>query len=521
MVRHSKLFPLLLALLMTAVVGEAQAHAVLLSSEPASGSALVTSPKVIELNFNEPVQILALRILDEAGRDQTPENAPVSADERVTMQLGAGLPDGRYLVSWRVSSLDGHVVGGSFAFAVGASATVSPAVTAPGVEFPAWVLVGLRAISRIAILLGAGLALFCTLMPIPLWLYPTLHGAIRRLSGAALIALLLLTGADGAVRAGLGFSGLFTIDAWRAAYNAPTAWLQAITLVGLMLQLTTRRALLRSIGALLSLATLAAAGHVLTVLPDGLGQAIMIGHGLAAALWIGAIGPLRIAVARDAGPTTAALFRRFQSYGAVAVLGVLGSGISMAWLLLPRFSDLWESDYGIRLSAKLVAVSVMLFIALLNRFWLTHLALSGSARMRSRLVTILRLDIVAAVLAVVLAVGLSLGPPPLPSMQIALPGEHNSVQLTISPGRVGDNSAEILLLPSHTGISEPKRVELRILAPTAGIEATTYEARPISPGRFRVVGLPLWVAGPWQMQVGVLVDDFTMLRWETSVMLAK
>jgi copper transport protein len=365
-------------------------------------------------------------------------------------------------------------------------------------------------------LLAVGVALFRVLMPTRFGLYTVLPSAIRRLSIAALIAHLLLSGADGASRAGLGLAGLFAIDAWRAAYDTPTVWLQAITLIGLLLLIMTRSTFSQSIGALLSLATLAATGHVLAVLPDGIGQVLMVGHGLVAALWIGAIGPLRMALASDAGPTTAVLFRRFQSYGAVAVLGVLASGTTMAWLLLPRLSDLWLSDYGLRLFAKLAAVGVMLFIALINRAWLTRAALAGSSRMRQRLVTILRLDLVVAILAVVLAAGLSLGPPPLPSLQIILPGGPYAIQLTLSPGKVGDNSAEIVLLPSQAA-AEPKGVDLRILAPETGIEATVYEAHPVAPGRYRVTGLPLWMGGRWQMQVGVLVDDFTKLHWETTV----
>ena len=519
LVRQDKLFLLLLAFLITLVAGEARAHAVLLSTTPAADSALAASPKAIELNFNEPVQILALRILDAEAHDRTPQNPPANADGRVTLQLGTGLPEGRYLVSWRVTSLDGHVVGSTFAFAVGTGASAVPPAAAPSRGFPAWELVALQALSRVTLLLAAGVALFRVLMPAPIGLHAALCRAIRRLSVAALIAHLLLTGADGASRAGLGLPGLFAIDAWRAAYDTPTVWLQVITLIGLLVLIMTCSTLLQSIGALLSLATMAATGHVLALLPDGIGQALMVGHGLVAALWIGAIGPLRMALATDAGPTTAALFRRFQSYGAVAVLGVLGSGTTMAWLLLPRLSDLWLSDYGLRLSAKLATVGVMLFVALINRAWLTRAALAGSSRMRQRLVTILRLDLAVAILAVVLAAGLSLGPPPLPSLKIILPGGPYPIQLTLSPGKVGDNIAEIVLLPPQAAATEPKGVDLRILAPEIGIEAAVYQAHPVAPGRYRVTGLPLWMGGRWQMQVGVLVDDFTKLHWETTVIL--
>ncbi|MGE0119603.1 MAG: copper resistance CopC/CopD family protein [Dongiaceae bacterium] len=510
---------LLLALPMALAGGEARAHAVLLSSDPAAAGTVAAPPDSIELRFNEPVQVLALRIFDAEGADLTPADPPVSADGRVRLPLGDGLPDGRYLLSWRVNSLDGHVVGGAFTFAVGAATPAPSPGAAPRIAVSTWAVVALRALSRVTLLLAVGVALFRILLSPPPWLRPALDGAVRRLAAAAFVAHLLLAGADGALRAGLEPGNLLAIDAWRAAAAAPTAWLQAATSIGLLsLSLPiTLRPLARLAGALLSLATLAASGHVLTALPDGFGQALMCGHGLAAALWIGAIGPLRLALARDAGPQTAGLFRRFQTYGACAVCGVLGSGTAMAWLLLPRLADLWESDYGLRLSAKLAAVGVMLVVALVNRAWLTRPALSGSARMRRRLGAILGLDLAVAVLAVALAAGLSLGPPPPAGLQVRLSGDRYAVELTVVPGRIGDNNAEIVLRPNRGTPTEPKDVEIRIAAPAAGIEAETYRARYVAPGRYRVSGLPLWVAGPWQVRVGVLVDDFTKLYWETTV----
>jgi copper transport protein len=511
---------LLLVLSMAFAGGEARAHAVLQSSMPAADSIVPASPQAIALNFNEPVQVLALRIIDGEGRDLTPANPPVNADGRVILSLDGGLPDGRYLLSWRVSSLDSHVVAGSFTFTVGAAIPATPpAVTRVG-ELSAWPLLVLRTLSRVTLLLAVGITLFHVLLAPP-WLRLALQSTIVRLSAGACVAHLLLAGGDGALRAGLEVTGLLTIDAWRAALASPMIWLQAATLIGLLLLLTARHSLVQLLGALLSLATLATSGHVLAELPNGIGQALVAGHGLVAALWIGAIWPLRVALTKDAGPVTARLFLQFQTYGTVAVLGVLSSGTAMAWLLLPRLSDLWESNYGVRLSAKLAAVAVMLLIALLNRAWLTRLALSGSARMRQRLATILGLDLAVALLAVALAAGLSLGPPPMHSLTFTLPGERYTIELAVNPGKIGDNSAEIILLPVSGAPSEPKAVELRISSPEADLEAATYPAVRTATGRWHVSSLPLWIGGPWRLRIGVLIDDFTKQYWETELTLQR
>jgi hypothetical protein len=70
------------------------------------------------------------------------------------------------------------------------------------------------------------------------------------------------------------------------------------------------------------------------------------------------------------------------------------------------------------------------------------------------------------VLAVALAAGLSLGPPPT-GLQVRLSEDRYAVELTVVPGRIGDNSAEIVLRPNQGTPTAPKDVEIRIAAPAA------------------------------------------------------
>jgi copper transport protein len=219
---------------------------------------------------------------------------------------------------------------------------------------------------------------------------------------------------------------------------------------------------------------------------------------------------LRLALKRDAGVATADLFRRFQTYGAIAMAGTLGSGVALAVLLLPRFSNLWQSDYGLRLCAKLAAVALMLAIAATNRLWLTNRALAGRPRMRRLLRLVLGLDLIVASLATVLAVGLSLGPPSTNALTLNVANDRYEASLTFAPGKIGDNDLTIVLTPRAGAPLEPKEVELRLSAP--GIETITRKAESMSAGRYRLRNLPLWVAGPWEVQLGLLVDDFTKLQ---------
>src|SRR4051812_25651999 len=98
---------------------DARAHAALVGSEPPDGAVLAEAPRELTLRFNEPVSPLAMRLVAPDGN--AAELAVSSAsDARITLALRQPLARGSHLVSWRVISADGHPVGGSVAFAIGA-----------------------------------------------------------------------------------------------------------------------------------------------------------------------------------------------------------------------------------------------------------------------------------------------------------------------------------------------------------------------------------------------------------------
>jgi copper transport protein len=494
------------------------AHAVLQSSEPAADSAAATGPTRIELSFNEPVQLLELRIIDTRGNDLTPlSTAPQVVDGIVSLKLDKALPDGRYLLSWRVGSLDGHVVGGSFGFGVGKVAATSSVTLIDTTDAQHWPVLVLHALARVLMLFAVGIVLFRLLMKPASSVAMSMRPAIRGIASGGAVVTLLFIAADGTLRAGLPALDLFMPSAWSAAMAAPTFWPRILSVAGLLLlALPARRASLM-IGTVVSLAAMADSGHALALLPWGLGQALMILHGLTAALWIGAIWPLRLGLSHDSGPATAKLFQRFQSYGAIAMGGTLASGIGLAWILLPRWDDLWQSDYGVRLTAKLAFVAVMTGVAVINRLWLTQRALSGDRRRTVHLRRVLAIDLIVAAGVVVLAVGLSLRPPPGRDLHMHLEDDRYAVELTFSPGRKGDNSVEIALHPKLALPADPLEIDLRLSGP--GIEAMSFKTQRLAAGRYRISRVPLWIAGPWRVRLDVLIDGFTKVQLEGKLML--
>ncbi len=104
-----------LALLVAMTVAEAHAH--LRSAVPANGSIVATPPSRVVLRFSEAARLTAASI---ARNDAAPEKLRPLPDRAAT-ELALPLPTlapGRYVVSWRALSADGHITAGDIQFTI-------------------------------------------------------------------------------------------------------------------------------------------------------------------------------------------------------------------------------------------------------------------------------------------------------------------------------------------------------------------------------------------------------------------
>ena len=92
--------------------------------------------------------------------------------------------------------------------------------------------------------------------------------------------------------------------------------------------------------------------------------------------------------------------------------------------------------------------------------------------------------------------------------------------MTLVPGRIGDNAAELRIVDAAGAPYEPREVTVKVAAPDAGVAAVTLKARSQGGGHYTVDRLPLWIAGPWEIEVGLLVDSFTIVKLRESFALA-
>ena len=93
------------------------AHAALVKSEPADGAVLGQAPARLILTFSEPVSPLVMRLIRPDGQSLDPS---VTAENATITVALPPLGRGTHILSWRVSSADGHPIGGTALFSVGA-----------------------------------------------------------------------------------------------------------------------------------------------------------------------------------------------------------------------------------------------------------------------------------------------------------------------------------------------------------------------------------------------------------------
>ncbi|WP_017625207.1 copper resistance CopC family protein [Nocardiopsis chromatogenes] len=125
-------------MVLTAPAAPALAHDRLVSSTPEAEERLASGPDEVELVFSGEVMDVgaAVTVLDADGAQVSQGEAGIDGDT-VAQGLSETLPDGGYVVRWRVVSSDGHPISGAFSFAVGEDAgLLDPAAASPAADTP-------------------------------------------------------------------------------------------------------------------------------------------------------------------------------------------------------------------------------------------------------------------------------------------------------------------------------------------------------------------------------------------------
>jgi copper transport protein len=370
------LFPFLLG-----GAGSASAHAALRSTDPADGTVLKSAPRHLTLTFTESVGLLddSFRVLDPDNRrlrTGEPQHGPDGADT-ARLTLPKKLAQGTYTVAWRVVSADSHPVSGAFTFSVGKRSATTASVNPGPVEDPA--TESLYNMARYLAYLGAilliGPAVFLAVCR------PPRPGVLRTplVAGwwtllAATLALLVLRAP---YEAGTGPATALDTDAFADTLTGRPG---LVLLARLALLLATVGYLLKWRrhtwpGAVLAVGlalTWAAGEHASAGIQVPVAMTSAALHLLAAAVWLGGLAALLITLYR--APLTPAAVTRFSRLAFACVTVLVVTGVYQSWRGLGSWDALTGTTYGGLLTAKLVAVALLLGAAALSRRWTARLA---------------------------------------------------------------------------------------------------------------------------------------------------
>ncbi|MET2830226.1 copper resistance CopC/CopD family protein [Mesorhizobium shangrilense] len=513
-------------LLLAAVMlpGRASAHAALIATEPADGAVLAQSPAQFSLTFSEPVSPLVLTLVK-------PDGTPVAltafrlTDQTIEIDNPQTLGRGTHVLSWRVISTDGHPIGGSVLFSVGA-ASEPPAVSEAvdwGLRSAIWTG---KVFLYIGLFLGVGGAFALA------WLAGAGRSGQRFVIAAILCGLVaapLSLGLQGLDALGAPFARLAQPIIWRTALGTSFGSTVLIALMALglgLLSLVTPR-LIAKLLALAGLAgvgvALAASGHASAAEPQWLTRPMVFLHGIGIAFWAGALAPLGLALMRRRAEAGAFL-HRFSLIILPVVAVLAAAGIVLAVIQVQTPSALVDTAYGRLLLIKLALLLCLFALAAFNRWRLTGPAEAGDAKAQGGLARSTGVEMLIVLAIFGIAAGWRFTPPPralaIAAAQPASVHIHTlkaMADLSITPGHAGPVAASIVIMTGDFGPLDAKEVTLVLSKPDSGIEPLKRPATKPGDGSWRVDNLVIPVPGRWTARVDILVSDFEIVKIEAPI----
>ncbi|HEY6995728.1 MAG TPA: CopD family protein [Xanthobacteraceae bacterium] len=526
--------------IVAAPASPARAHAALVRSTPPDRAVVALAPPALILIFNEPVAPLLIRVIAPDGRPIAPA-AVVAENATVTITPPPGLQPGTHVLSWRVISADGHPVGGSLMFSIGApsgqrghSEVRAPDTRPePGSSARA-ALWGAKVVVYLGLFIGAGGAFFRA------WMADRAEPAAAPWIAAILAAGLI------AVPASVALQGLDALDLPLSAWSQKTVWQAGLESSYGLTAIAAGCALLAGLFALaatspraaraLSLAGLVAAGsalalsgHAGTAEPRLVSRSVVFVHAVCVGLWIGSLLPLYIAVRRTGLPGPArigAVPERFSRAIVPVIVLLLASGLWLAVVQLERVDALWTTRYGEVLAGKLACVTLLLGLGAANRYWLVpKFEHRGNAAARP-FATALALELALALAVLALVALWRFTPPPRAlvadaAISIHLHGEKAMAEIEIERQSGKPARASVLVLDAAFQPVAVKEVALVLANPAAGIEPLRMNAAPGGASLWRVDDLRIPVAGRWILRLDILVSDFEKVTLEDAITLPR
>jgi putative copper export protein/methionine-rich copper-binding protein CopC len=547
--------------MLTLLPGVAYAENEVVTSEPADGTTLATSPTQIVINFTDEIgelRIVSLECNTEAVNLPAPT---LSGNSRVmTVEIPDALPRGLCVATWRVSDTDGEPNGSSLiSFTVDAepAATTTPtdedsttssvgsvdgstpaestSTTNPADDTetktvalnrvetgkgPLWLGRVLSTLG-IAVVFGA-LVLIAAAWPEGVEYLITVR-FLRAAWVLALIGTLLFTSAAAAAVTGSSLGSGFSPGAWFDLLGA--GWAGRAALFRLIFVIASAWVAFRPDRVNDPVTQLAALGiPALAVAMIGVGRVdgslaavgvlLGIAHALAMAIWLGGVILLtRVVLSGPGDEDLVHAVRGFARVSVIAIVVTIGTGL--AQMLRLDGSDLFGSAHGLWTVFKVVLVAAMVFIGLsarqfaqkrLNRAH--ELTVPMADRLRRAFGTEAAIGLVTLLASSWL---LSLTPANVsaePSIEYAIsqtvlvPEADLDVTVKLTRNGVGNSGLEVTVNSPAEGLTG---LEVMLTPPYNTVTGAIVQPVPLTGAgvatRSESVGLPIVVPGDWLLQV--------------------
>ncbi|MFZ4183494.1 copper resistance CopC/CopD family protein [Streptomyces pseudogriseolus] len=512
---------------------------------------------------------------------EEPEHAAGSADT-ARAALPRDLDEGTYTVAWRVVSADSHPVSGAFTFSVGKPSPTPPAAPADHAEHP--VTKSLydtgRYLAYLAAALLIGTAAFAALCrppdPGPLRA-PLLFGWWTLLVTTGALLILRAPYEKGTSPATALDLSAFpdTLDG-RPGLALLSRMALLLTAALLVPVLRGRPLRIRvTAGAAFSVAlalTWASAEHASAGIQVPVAMTSSVLHLLAMACWLGGLTALLLTLHRAKTPPPYATVARFSRLAFTSVTVLVVTGAYQSWRGLGSWSALTGTAYGRTLTVKLAATVFLLLAAALSRRWTALLAVPQEAEEREPALVgaagpspgprtthmttaapealhrrALRRSVLAEVVvavAVLLVTTVLTGTLPsraeaeaakAPEPQVAglpgaqaltvpydtgTPGGSGTVQLTMDPGRVGENGLQAVVFGPQGALTFVPEVRVTFTLPAKDVGP--IDARLTDRGGYWATNdLTLPLEGAWTMKLTVRVSDIDQVTVERRVRITR
>ena len=507
----------------------AYAHAELEATSPVDEAVLSSAPHQVELRFSERVILprRSIQLLDASGHPVGigAPGHPSGRDDVVAATLTQVLPQGTYVVAWRVVSDDAHVVSGAFEFSVGAP---SPAVTVVA-GHPSRVTPALNTIGQTVAFVGMAVTIGGAVLIGALWPGGSAPRRGRRTVWVGLFGLgtgtLVVLLAQYPYSTGGAFTTAFSATALRTTLSARIGEALvarlAITLalaVAFALVLRTRpRPLPGALigawvaGAIAVTATWTLADHSHTGMQAALAVPVACVHLLAVSLWLG--GLITLAVCVTGAPSDDQrdqALARFSRLALACFTVIVLTGLYQSWREVGTLGALSGTEFGRLLLIKLGGVLVILTVAWQARRFVHRAAIPRGVRglvaveatlgVAVLVVTTLLVNAAPARGSYAPAVHAKVGVPATAQPATRLDGGH--VEIRLSPARQGVNVADVYLVARDGTLVTAAGVTAQ-LAPGRGEGSQPIAISPAEPGHYVASQVSIPYSGKWVLRLYV------------------